>query len=57
VDGIRDGTIYGGALTFGGRTPLGPFLISAGGADDGSFELQFALGMPITEGSIVDDIR
>lgn len=57
VDEVRDGAIYGAALSFGGRTPLGPFLISAGGTDDASFELQFSLGMPITEGSIVDDVR
>jgi NTE family protein len=57
VDEIDDGTIYGGALSFSGRTPLGPFLISVGGASNHFWELQFALGRPIAEGSILDDIR
>jgi NTE family protein len=57
VDEIDDGTIFGGALTFGGRTPLGPFLISVGGTSNHFWELQLTLGRPIAEGSILDDIR
>jgi NTE family protein len=57
IDGIRDGTIYGASVNFGGRTPLGPFLVSLGEADGDSWELQFSLGRPIFEGSILDETR
>lgn len=44
---------YGSA----GRTPMGPFTLSLGWVDNGNLELRFAVGRPITEGSILDEIR
>jgi NTE family protein len=55
VDDISDGTVYGGAINFGGRTPLGPFLVSLAGADGDAWELQLSLGRPISEGTILDE--
>lgn len=57
IDGVRDGTLYGISGSVGGNTPIGPFLVSLGYVDNGSLQLQFALGRPITEGSILDEIR
>jgi hypothetical protein len=57
LDGIRDGTLHGAAENLGGRTPLGPFLLSLGWVDNGSVELQLSLGRPVAEGSIIDGIR
>jgi NTE family protein len=57
IDEVDDGTLYGIAGSLGGRTPIGPFLISLGFVDNGSLQLQFALGRPIAEGSILDEIR
>jgi len=35
----------------------GPFLLSLGWVDNDSFQLQFALGRPVPEGSMLDDVR
>ena len=56
IDGVDDNLITGLALTLSGRTPIGPFLVSLGGTDDNSWALQLALGRPIREGSIFDEI-
>jgi NTE family protein len=56
IDGVEDDLINGLALTLGGRTPIGPFLVSLGGTDDNSWTLQLAIGRPIREGSIFDEI-
>ena len=56
VDDVDDGTIFGAALSLSGRTPVGPFLVSLGGTNNGFWELQFAFGRPIREGSILDAI-
>lgn len=56
IDGVEDDLISGLALTLGGRTPIGPFLVSLGGTDDNSWTLQLAIGRPIREGSIFDEI-
>jgi NTE family protein len=56
IDQVDDGTILGAALSLGGRTPIGPFLLSLGTTNNGFWELQFAFGRPIREGSILDAI-
>jgi hypothetical protein len=57
--GLRsnDGTLYGIAGSLNGRTLLGPFILSLGYVDNGSWELQFTLGRPIPEGSALDAIH
>jgi outer membrane protein assembly factor BamA len=57
IDNVDDGTLYGIAGSLGGRTPVGPFVLSVGYVDNGSWQVQFALGRPIPEGSILDEIR
>ncbi|MCC7256752.1 MAG: patatin-like phospholipase family protein [Gammaproteobacteria bacterium] len=54
---VDDGTLYGIAGSLGGRTPIGPFIISLGIVDNSEWQLQFAVGRPIAEGSIFDEIR
>ena len=56
VDGVDDGVIYGLAVSGSGRTPIGPVTLSLGGTSNGFWQLQFALGRPVEEGSIVDEI-
>lgn len=56
IDDVDDGAIFGAALSLSGRTPVGPFLVSMGGTNNGFWELQFAFGRPIREGSILDAI-
>lgn len=57
IDDIDDGALYGISASLNGRTPMGPFTLSLGWVDNGNLELQFAVGRPITEGSILDEIR
>jgi hypothetical protein len=54
LDGIHQGAIYGAAVSLSGRTPLGPMGLSIGAVDDGNWEIQFVLGRPIDEGTILD---
>jgi len=56
IDDVNDGTILGAAVSLSGRTPVGPFLVSLGSTNNGFWELQFAFGRPIREGSILDAI-
>lgn len=56
-DEIDEGTLYGISGAIGGRTPIGPFLLSLGYVDNGSLRLQFSLGLPVAEGSILDEIH
>jgi NTE family protein len=55
LDGIDEETVYGLAGSLVGRTPFGPVLISLGYADDGRWQLQFSLGRPVSEGSLLDE--
>ncbi|MCL4721090.1 MAG: hypothetical protein KJ041_03875, partial [Gammaproteobacteria bacterium] len=57
VDDVSDGALYGLSGSVSGRTPVGPFLLSLGYVDNGSWQLQLAIGRPIAEGSILDEIR
>ncbi|MCC7257999.1 MAG: patatin-like phospholipase family protein [Gammaproteobacteria bacterium] len=52
-----DGTLYGAAISLGGRTPIGPFILSIGVVDNSAWQVQFGVGRPIPEGSILDEIR
>lgn len=57
IDGVDDGALYGISASLGGRTPIGPFVLSLGVVDNHSWQLQFGLGRPIAEGSILDEMR
>lgn len=57
IDDVYDGTLYGISGALGGTTPIGPFILSLGYVDNNSWQLQFALGRPIPEGSILDETR
>lgn len=54
IDGVDDGTLYGLSGSISGRTPVGPFELSLGFVDNGSRLLQFTIGRPVSEGSILD---
>ena len=57
LDDVDDGTLYGVSGSLGGRTPIGPFLLSLGIVDNGAWQLQLGVGRPIPEGSLLDDLR
>jgi NTE family protein len=57
IDESEDGALYGMAGNLGANTPLGPILLSLGYVDNGSWALQLAIGRPISEGSILDEVR
>lgn len=57
IDQVSDGALYGVSGSVGGRTPVGPLLLSLGWVDNGSLQLQLAIGRPIAEGSILDELR
>jgi NTE family protein len=58
-DGVLadSGTLYGISGSLTGLTPLGPFLLSLGYVVDRSVRLQFAIGRPVREGSILDTLN
>jgi len=56
IDDSDDGTLYGASTSLGGNTPIGPFILSLGYVDNGSWQLQFAIGRPVDEGSILDEM-
>jgi NTE family protein len=51
------GTLYGISGSLTGLTPLGPFLLSLGYVVDRTVRLQFAIGRPVREGSILDTLH
>ena len=57
IDQVNDGALYGASTSLGGNTPVGPFIVSLGYVDNGSWQLQLAVGRPVPEGSILDEIR
>ena len=57
IDEADDGAVYGLAGSLGANTPLGPIVLSLGYVDNDSWALQVAIGRPITEGSILDEVR
>ena len=56
-DGIDEGTLLGISASIGGNTPIGAFTVSLGYVDNGSFRLQFSLGRPVNEGSLLDALH
>ena len=54
---LNPDTLYGISGSLNGRTPVGPFILSLGYVNDGSWELQFTIGRPIPEGSALDYIQ
>jgi len=56
-DDVDDGTLYGISGQISGRTPIGPFVLSLGFVDNGNRLLQFTIGRPVPEGSILDDVN
>ncbi|MCE7904023.1 MAG: hypothetical protein DYH20_15695 [Gammaproteobacteria bacterium PRO9] len=57
IDDVDDDVLRGIAATLSGRSPVGPILISLGYVNSGSWQLQFAVGRPIVEGSLLDTIQ
>jgi len=57
IDNVPAETIYGLAGSVGGRTPIGAFLLSLGWVNDHSWQVQFTLGRPVAEGSLLDEIN
>jgi len=56
IDVSDDDVLYGASTSIGGNTPVGPFLLSLGYVNNDSWQLQFAIGRPVDEGSILDKI-
>jgi NTE family protein len=56
-DGIDEGVLVGVSGSISGRTAIGPFMLSLGYVDNGSLRLQFTLGRPVDEGSLLDAIH
>lgn len=56
-DGITDGALYGVSGSVSGRTIVGPFLISLGYVSNDSWALHLALGRPLPEGTVLDEIN
>ena len=57
VDGVDEGTVYGLSGSLLGRTPIGAFLMSITYLDNDQLSLQFSLGRPLDEGSLLDAIN
>jgi hypothetical protein len=57
LDGTPEEVLHGISGCLGGRTPLGPILVSLGYVDNGSWQLQFSVGRPVAEGSLLDAIQ
>lgn len=55
-DGVDAGTLYEISRSISGHTPIGPFQLSLGFVDNCSRLLQFTIGRPVPEGSILDEI-
>jgi NTE family protein len=54
LDGVRDPTIVGASLLFGGRTPLGPLRMSVATTSTDEWSVLVTLGRPIEERTITD---
>jgi len=50
-------TLLGLSGSVGGRTPIGPLLVVIGYVDNGTWQLQFTLGRPVNEGSMLDELH
>jgi hypothetical protein len=56
-DSENDDPLFGISGSLSGRTPVGAFILSLGYVDDGSLRLQFTVGRPVPEGSLLDAVR
>lgn len=56
LDETDPGTLAGIAGSLTGRTPVGPFTLSVGWVDATGWRVQFMLGRPVSEGSMLDDL-
>lgn len=52
-----DTSVWGISGSLGGRTPIGPVQLSLGWVKDRQVLLQFMLGRPVPEGSLLDDLN
>ncbi|MEM8681922.1 MAG: patatin-like phospholipase family protein [Pseudomonadota bacterium] len=57
LDGLDEGTIYGVTGSLLGRTPIGAVVLSLSWLDSNDVRLQFSLGRPVSEGSLLDGIN
>jgi NTE family protein len=57
IDNVPADTLYGLAAQLGGSTPIGPFIFSLGWVSDHSWQLQFTLGRPVAEGTLLDELQ
>jgi NTE family protein len=55
-DDVDDGTLMGIAASLQGRMALGSFLLSLGYVNNSTLRLQFSIGRPLDEGSLLDAI-
>ena len=56
-DNVPAETLYGLSGQLGGSTPIGPFVFSLGWVSDHSWQLQFTIGRPVAEGTILDELQ
>jgi NTE family protein len=57
IDQVAAETLYGLSGSLGGRTPIGPFIFSLGWVSDHSWQVQFTLGRPVAEGTMLDEVQ
>jgi NTE family protein len=55
--GVSKGTLHGLSGGISGRTPIGAFNVSLGYVDNDSWALQFSIGAPVPEGTVLDKIN
>ena len=56
-DGVDDGTLVGIAASLQGRMAFGSLFLSLGYVNNDSLRLQFSIGRPLDEGSLLDSIN
>ena len=56
-DEIQEGTLLGVSGSLSGRTIIGAFTLSLGYVNNDSWALQFAIGAPVPEGAVLDQIN
>jgi NTE family protein len=57
IDGVPGEVLYGLSGALGGSTPIGPFIFSLGWVSNHSYQLQFTLGRPVAEGTLLDELQ
>ncbi|MEJ2256709.1 MAG: patatin-like phospholipase family protein [Woeseiaceae bacterium] len=56
-ESLDAGTLVGVSGSLSGRTPIGPVMLSLGWVDGRQVRLQFTLGRPVPEGSLLDELN